>query len=103
MTPLQLRILEVVRTIPRGKVVSYGQVAIALGIPRAARLVGQAMSKMEDVDDFPWWRVLNNQGIISIKGNQFATKATQKQLLEAEGVEVSDDFTLQINKYRFPL
>ena len=84
---LQQEILAVVQTIPRGKVVSYGQVATALGMPRAARLIGQAMSKMEDIDDFPWWRVVNNKGVISIRGNEFATKHLQKGLLEAEGVE----------------
>lgn len=101
LSPLQERILQVVRNVPRGYVVSYGQVAIALGMPRAARLIGQAMSKMEDVQDFPWWRVLNNQGVISIKGNQFATKTTQKQLLEAEDVEVDQDYRLDIARYRY--
>lgn len=101
LSPLQERILQVVRNVPRGYVVSYGQVAIALGMPRAARLIGQAMSKMEDVQDFPWWRVLNNQGVISIRGNQFATKTTQKQLLEAEDVEVDQDYRLDIARYRY--
>jgi methylated-DNA-protein-cysteine methyltransferase related protein len=100
---LQAKILSVVRSIPVGKVVSYGQIAIALGMPRAARLVGQVMSKMEDFEDFPWWRVLNNKGYISIRGNEFATKRVQKELLEAEGIEVSEEFTIQIEKYRFYL
>jgi methylated-DNA-protein-cysteine methyltransferase-like protein len=72
-------------------------------MPRAARLIGQAMSKMEDLPDFPWWRVLNNKGYISIKGNKFASKQMQKQLLEAEGIEVSSDFTINIEKHRFHL
>jgi methylated-DNA-protein-cysteine methyltransferase related protein len=103
LTPLQTKIIKLVQTIPAGKVVSYGQVATALGMPRAARLVGQAMSKMEDTPDFPWWRVLNNKGYISIRGNEFATKRLQKELLEAEGIEVDSDFTLEIDKYRFYL
>ena len=103
VSPLQQRILKIVRTIPNGRVVSYGQIATTLGMPRAARLIGQAMSKMEDVEDFPWWRVLNNQGVISIRGNQFATKSVQKELLEAEGIEVTADFTIDIERYRFHL
>lgn len=99
-SPLQKRILSLVKTVPLGKVVSYGQVATALGMPRAARQIGQAMSRMETAADFPWWRVLNNQGYISIRGNEFASKQTQKELLEAEGVEVSADFKLDIACYR---
>jgi alkylated DNA nucleotide flippase Atl1 len=48
----------------------------------------------------PWWRVLNNKGIISIKGNWTATKELQTQLLQKEGVKVKADFTLEIEKYR---
>jgi methylated-DNA-protein-cysteine methyltransferase-like protein len=98
---LQKQILEVVRSVPRGRVVSYGQIAIALGMPRAARQIGQAMSRMEPGDDFPWWRVLNNKGYISIRGNEHASKQTQKELLEAEGIPVSHDFTIEIERYRF--
>lgn len=103
LSQLQEEILKIVRKVPVGRVVSYGQVATVLGRPRAARLVGQAMSKMEDAENFPWWRVLNNKGYISIRGNEFATKTVQKELLEAEGVEVSPDFTIQIERYRFHL
>jgi len=49
----------------------------------------------------PWWRVLNNKGIISIKGNWTATKELQRSLLMKEGIKVSDDFTLNIGKYRY--
>src|SRR5688572_26855187 len=103
MSPLQKRILKVVQTVPAGYVVSYGQVATALGMPRAARLVGQTMSMIETEEEYPWWRVLNNKGVISIRGNEFASKRLQKELLEAEGVEVSPEFTLQIERYRFYL
>jgi methylated-DNA-protein-cysteine methyltransferase-like protein len=101
LTSLQARILKIVRAIPAGRVVSYGQIAVELGMPRAARLVGQAMSKMEDLEDFPWWRVINSKGYISIRGNEFSTKQMQKELLQSEGVEVSKDFTIDISNCRF--
>lgn len=80
---------------------SYGQVAAYVGSPRAARQVGWAMRSMESMSDFPWWRVLNNAGRITIKGNQFATAQLQKELLESEGVQISPDFTLDIERYRY--
>lgn len=101
MTKFQEAILRVVRLIPAGKVVSYGQVAAYVGTPRAARQVGWAMRSLEGTPDFPWWRVLNNVGVITIKGNQFNTARLQKELLEAEGVEVTDNFELDIARYRF--
>lgn len=101
MTPFQQAVLNVVRLIPAGKVASYGQVAAYIGAPRAARQVGWAMRSIEGASDFPWWRVLNNAGRISIKGNQFNSAQQQKELLEAEGVVVSHDFLLDIETYRF--
>src|SRR5581483_5888883 len=101
MTRFQDAILRVVRTVPVGKVVSYGQVAAYVGMPRAARQVGWAMRSMEGTPDFPWWRVLNNAGRITIKGNQFNTAQLQKELLEAEGIEINQAFELNIERYRF--
>jgi methylated-DNA-protein-cysteine methyltransferase related protein len=49
----------------------------------------------------PWWRVVNNQGVISIKGNWEASKELQRELLRKEGIEVSENFTLDINRYRY--
>lgn len=101
MTKFQEIILRIVRMVPLGKVVSYGQVAAYVGNPRAARQVGWAMRSLEGAPDFPWWRVLSNSGQITIKGNQFSTARLQKELLEAEGIPVSRSFTLDIERYRF--
>jgi methylated-DNA-protein-cysteine methyltransferase related protein len=101
VTKFQDAILVVVRLVPEGKVVSYGQVAAYIGTPRAARQVGWAMRSLEGATDFPWWRVLNNAGKITIKGNQFNTAQLQKELLEAEGIEINEQFELDIKKYRF--
>lgn len=75
----------VVRRVPRGKVVSYGGVAAILGRPRAARGVGRALSTLPDASDVPWWRVINRNGEISIKGVLHGP-ALQRTLLEREGV-----------------
>lgn len=101
MTTFQEAVLRVVRLVPMGKVVSYGQIAAYLGTPRAARQVGWAMRSLEGTPDFPWWRVLNNAGRITIKGNAFNAAQTQKELLEAENVLVSNTLELDMNRYRF--
>jgi methylated-DNA-protein-cysteine methyltransferase-like protein len=101
MTPFQEAVLRVVQIIPPGKVISYGQVAAYIGAPRAARQVGWAMRSIESADNFPWWRVLNNAGKITIKGNMHSTAQLQKELLEAEGVIINNAYELSIEQYRF--
>ncbi len=93
------RVVEVVKNIPKGKVASYGQIASMAGSPRAARQVGFILRSSEP-DCLPWWRVLNNAGVISIKGNFDATKSLQKQLLEGDGVVVSTNMLVDMRKYR---
>ena len=101
MLSFKEKVINFVKKIPSGKVVSYGQVAAAAGSPKAARQVGGILRSINAADGkIPWWRVINNQGIISIKGNWTATKELQRDLLRREGVKVSGDFTLDIEKYR---
>ena len=76
-----------VRRVPRGRVVSYGGVAALLGRPRAARGVGMALRALSDEADVPWWRVINRNGEISIRGMH--APQLQRALLEGEGVEFS--------------
>ena len=71
------------RRIPKGCVVTYGQVAARLGAPRAARAVGGAMRDCPD--DVPWHRVVNAQGRIS-RRRRVAGMLTQRIRLEQEGV-----------------
>jgi methylated-DNA-protein-cysteine methyltransferase related protein len=94
-------VLSIIAAIPRGKVMSYGQVAAAAGSPRAARQVGGILRHYDGNDSLPWWRVVNSAGHISIKGNFEATPSRQKQLLEEEGIPVSREYSLDIGKYRF--
>ena len=101
MTELQKRVITFVRTIPKGKVVSYGQVAVYVGIPRGARQVGWILRGLEGAEEHPWWRVINNEGRITIKGNKHHGPLEQRNRLAAEGVVVSDHFTIAIEKYRF--
>ncbi len=71
------------RRVPRGAVVTYGQVAALLGAPRSARAVGAAMRRCPD--DVPWHRVVNAQGGIS-RRRRVAGMLTQRIRLEQEGI-----------------
>lgn len=102
MENFRAKVIAYVKQIPRGCVASYGQVSAACGHPRAARQVGGILRALNIADGkVPWWRVVNNRGIISIKGNWTATKELQKELLLKEGVKVGQDFTFDINRYRY--
>jgi methylated-DNA-protein-cysteine methyltransferase-like protein len=100
MTKFKNSVVRVVNTVPFGKVVSYGQVALYLGIPRAAQQVGWTLNRLEGVESLPWWRVVSNQGRISIKGSRYSAE-DQRRLLVKEGVEVNEDLAFDIEKYRY--
>lgn len=99
MSIFKSKIIQIVRDIPHGKVMSYGQVALYAGTPRGARQVGWILNQLEETTPVPWWRVVNNQGRITIKGSRF-TPQIMKQLLEQEGVIIRSDFTFEIENYR---
>ncbi len=102
MANFKQRVIKFIQSVPKGKVVSYGQAAAKAASPRAARQVGGILRSIDaSAGLVPWWRVINNQGVISIKGNWTASKSIQKQLLEKEGIKVGADYKLDINKYRW--
>lgn len=83
-----LRIYDIVRQIPPGKVATYGQIAHLMG-GCSARMVGYAMSALKDgrSPDVPWQRVINAQGRISLHG---IGNTIQRVLLEDEGIVFDD-------------
>ena len=77
-------IWALVRDIPPGRVMTYGQVATLLGSPRGARAVGYAMFFVRGAD-VPWHRVVNAKGMISF-GGEVDRPPLQREMLQAEGV-----------------
>ena len=79
-------VLSAVRRIPRGRVVTYGQVAALLGVPRGARAVGWALRALpeEKAARTPWHRVVGAGGRISPRGGP--GPLIQRRRLRAEGV-----------------
>lgn len=82
------RVYEVARQIPYGRVTSYGAIAKYLAAPRSARMVGYAMNGSVG-KDVPAHRVVNRNGLLTGKHHFDGTNLMQ-QLLESEGVEVSN-------------
>ncbi|MFA5932702.1 MAG: MGMT family protein [Microgenomates group bacterium] len=92
------RVISIVKKIPKGKVTTYGTIAVMSSHPRGARIVGGVLHFNSEKYDLPWHRVVNCEGYISIKSMEHP-KGLQKALLEQEGVEVSDDFIVNLKKY----
>ena len=80
------RAAVVCRAIPRGKVATYGQIALLCGRPKNARQVGYALNKGRLGEEIPAHRVVNSRGILS-GAAAFETFDMQRLLLQGEGVE----------------
>ena len=93
-------ILEYLLTIPPGKVVTYKQVAEYLGNPGYARIVGNLLHINPDPERFPCFKVVNHQGKLA-KNFGFGGAEAQKLRLERDGVEVSDDYRVDLDKYQW--
>jgi len=77
VAPFARLVEKIVRAIPRGRTLSYSEVALRAGKPRAARAVVRALHVLDDV---PWWRVIRADGTLAR-----AVAHEQSQLLSAEG------------------
>lgn len=84
------KVYNVVRSIPYGKVTSYGAIAKYLGSAGSARMVGWAMNASHSVEDVPAHRVVNRNGLLTGK-HHFKGTDLMKQLLESEGVVVKNN------------
>ena len=92
------RIYEVVKSIPKGKVATYGQVAMLAGNPRWARVVGYALHYNPEPGVIPCHRVVNREGKVS-PAFAFGGENIQRELLTQEGIVFEDDGTIDLLKY----
>lgn len=88
---------EIIRTIPPGKVASYGQIATLANHSGDARLVGQALSLSAD-KDVPWHRVVTASGKIAMP-TRSDLREQQRALLLKEGVEFIDEFQVDMQRF----
>jgi methylated-DNA-protein-cysteine methyltransferase related protein len=92
------RVFEIVRRIPAGHVMTYGQLAEILGEGYTARTVGFVMNKADE--SVPWHRVINAQGACST-GRVLLPMNKQQRMLEAEGVEFNARDRCDLGRYRW--
>jgi methylated-DNA-protein-cysteine methyltransferase-like protein len=94
------RIYAVTRRIPRGRVATYGQVALLAGLPGHARQVGYALHSMATEGPIPWHRVINARGEISLR-SQPGGEARQRRTLEGEGIAFDAEGRVDLARYQW--
>lgn len=92
------RIYEVVKGIPKGRVATYGQVALLAGNPRWARVVGYALHNNPAPGIIPCHRVVNREGKVA-EAFVFGGGNVQRTLLEQEGIIFEEDGRIDLKKY----
>lgn len=99
-----LRVYDVTRLIPYGRITSYGAIARFLGSGKSARMVGWALNACHTNSDFiPAHRVVNRNGLLTGK-HHFGNSTTMEQLLWNEGMIIENDRILNFyEKFWDPL
>ena len=99
--PFRRLVYRVVARVPRGKVVTYGQVAAILGQPRAARAVGTALAALSGayLNTVPWQRVIGASGRCTHRDGFSAS--VQRDLLEREGVRFDRRSHVDLKRIRW--
>lgn len=90
----KLQVYELVKKIPKGKVMTYGQIAKKIGRPKAARAVGNILHQNISLQ-VPCHRVINRKGRIACHFAHGGEKK-QRQLLLKEGVKFKDKFYVDL-------
>lgn len=92
------RAIEVIKQIPAGKVMTYGQVARIAGSPRGARQVVRILHSLSRAHALPWHRVINAKGEIAFQEEE--PLMIQKMELEAEGIEFVNERQIDLKVYQ---
>jgi len=99
MEPFTERVVNIIKGIPEGKVMTYGQIAALAGSPRGARQVVRVLHTLSKQYNLPWHRVINIKGEISIV--DYESRDLQKMFLESEGVKFTNHNTINLNEYQY--
>jgi len=97
VTEFTKEVINVIQSIPYGKVTSYGAIADRAGNPRGARAVVYILRSRAKADNLPWYRVVGKTGQIRIQSPEGFL--TQKSLLEKEGVVVSEKGSIDMKVF----
>ena len=97
MSDFKDRVDQTVASIPKGKVMTYGQIASICGSPRSARVVGGIAHYGSD--SLPWHRVVNYKG--GLASGYPGGRSSHKIHLEKERIKVSEDFYVKLKDYLY--
>ncbi|WP_064094436.1 MGMT family protein [Rossellomorea aquimaris] len=98
MKPFTERAVKIIKDIPPGKVMTYGQIAALAGSHRAARQVVRILHSMSEKYNLPWHRVINSKGEIGIQDQE--SLYFQKKSLQSEGVIIAKENKIDLEKYQ---
>ena len=90
-------IIEQILAVPRGKVSCYRDIARKAGVPNGARQTARVLHSLSKKYNLPWHRIIRADGSIALKEGE--GKELQISLLRGEGVKVSSDGHVDINKF----
>lgn len=97
LQPFTAEVVRILKEIPPGRVVTYGQVARLAGSPRAARQVVHILHTMSEKHQLPWHRVVNAKGEIAVPDDE--SRELQRMLLESEEVEFLSDGRVDLSVF----
>ena len=95
-----MRIIQAIKAIPAGRVSSYGNIALAAGLPNGARQTVRVLHSLSEKFDLPWYRVVRSDGSIALDGEG---RELQIRLLRSEGVDVSPDGRVDMKRFGLKL
>jgi methylated-DNA-protein-cysteine methyltransferase-like protein len=99
MKPYTQRVITIIKGIPEGYVMTYGQIAELAGSARGARQVVRILHTQSGIHQLPWYRVVNAKGEIAFADEE--SRFMQTLYLSNEGVVVNDQGRIELETYRF--
>ncbi|WP_394583936.1 MGMT family protein [Cytobacillus firmus] len=97
MQPFTEKVIKIIQNIPRGKVMTYGQIARLAGSPRGARQVVRILHTQSEKHQLPWHRVVNGKGEIGFKDGD--SHDFQRELLENEGIQFNINKRIDLQEF----
>ncbi|MCA0756261.1 MGMT family protein [Paenibacillus sp. N4] len=99
MQPFTKSVIEIIKAIPEGYVMTYGQIAALAGSPRGARQVVRILHSLSSAHSLPWHRVVNAKGEIALQEEE--ARFMQILYLRGEGVETDENGRIDLARYRY--
>jgi len=97
MTDITRKIIEQILAVPKGKVSSYGGIALRAGLVNGARQTVRVLHSLSEKYNLPWHRIIRSNGSIAL--TEGAGRELQIGLLRSEGVKISDNGKVDMAKY----